>query len=719
MPTEEIGALHAVLSAASAQFSDDMGKARRALTTNAAKMERAMDRVAAAFKKTGANMKRYAAFAGGVVVASFIALMKKSLDTAVVMGKLSQSLGVDIEKLSTLAAAAKMSGLELDDFADALQTLSENATEFSIGAGPAVEAFKALQIQVKNTNGTIKDSDVLLVEIADKFSKLKDDSIKTTFAIQLFSDTGAKLIPFLNKGPKGIEDLRDRARDLGLELNKKTVAAATEFNARLHDLTANVSGVGMRIANDLIPALNQMIGSMAQAWASGDKLGTVLWKTFRAPGELRRTTEEFEKWAEIQRKMSGTKMEQLEVLPYKLVDVEGRKNEAKAMMLIARNAEENRKLAAVAAGERKKQEQDTLKALDKEREKESQALAARLGKIKAQEEAETQKKAEAKAAIAAAENAVKARLQLGESTIGTMQKERDLFSATSREQRVAWEIEQGNLSDLSVAHQQKILGLARELDVLEAVRVAQDKVTAAEKEAQGEAIQLQRKASQLMADRLSDEEKYVQAVRNLDDLFVSTTLSVVAYEAELARLGDVFATDLTRAVEGWGHRFSDVVTDAIMTGKASVRDFANSVIREFIRMQVQKSLTGPLFGNIASRLGGPGGGSPFSGLLDWVSGQRAGGGPVKAGSLYEVNERGPELLTMGNEQFLLMANRAGKVSALGGDASAPVAAGGQDLRIINVLDPAVVDNWASSPMGERTVINIIARNATQLKQVLN
>ena len=52
-----------------------------------------------------------------------------------------------------------------------------------------------------------------------------------------------------------------------------------------------------------------------------------------------------------------------------------------------------------------------------------------------------------------------------------------------------------------------------------------------------------------------------------------------------------------------------------------------------------------------------------------VAGGRAAGGPVGAGKLYEVNEKGPELLTTGGKDYLMMGGRGGSVtpnSKLGG-----------------------------------------------------
>ena len=42
------------------------------------------------------------------------------------------------------------------------------------------------------------------------------------------------------------------------------------------------------------------------------------------------------------------------------------------------------------------------------------------------------------------------------------------------------------------------------------------------------------------------------------------------------------------------------------------------------------------------------------------------GGPVSRGSMYEVNERGPELLSVGDRTFLMMGGKDGRVTPNGG-----------------------------------------------------
>lgn len=58
-------------------------------------------------------------------------------------------------------------------------------------------------------------------------------------------------------------------------------------------------------------------------------------------------------------------------------------------------------------------------------------------------------------------------------------------------------------------------------------------------------------------------------------------------------------------------------------------------------------------------------GSILSAVGSFFGGGRAIGGPVSAGKMYRVNERRPEVLDVGGQQFLMMGNQSGKVQSAG------------------------------------------------------
>ena len=71
--------------------------------------------------------------------------------------------------------------------------------------------------------------------------------------------------------------------------------------------------------------------------------------------------------------------------------------------------------------------------------------------------------------------------------------------------------------------------------------------------------------------------------------------------------------------------------------------------------------------NIGSGSGSGGGGfwgSLASALGSYFGGGRANGGPVAPGTLYRVNENGPELLTFRNRTFLMTGAESGNVTPM-------------------------------------------------------
>jgi lambda family phage tail tape measure protein len=123
----------------------------------------------------------------------------------------------------------------------------------------------------------------------------------------------------------------------------------------------------------------------------------------------------------------------------------------------------------------------------------------------------------------------------------------------------------------------------------------------------------------------------------------------------------------------------DALVSFAMTGKMNFKDLANSIIADLIRIQARAAISGILrmIGNGASTGDGGAAGGDAALLADMgVSGGRAIGGPVSAGAMYQVNERGPELLNVGSKQYLMTGGQGGSVS--------PMASGPSTVNHINV-----------------------------------
>lgn len=126
--------------------------------------------------------------------------------------------------------------------------------------------------------------------------------------------------------------------------------------------------------------------------------------------------------------------------------------------------------------------------------------------------------------------------------------------------------------------------------------------------------------------------------------------------------------------------FTDIVTGA-RSAKDAFRSFMDDLAAQITRAIANKWMES-LFGSMGSSGEGSsmGGGlfSFFSSLFGSAPG-RAIGGPVRAGGLYEVGERGPEMLSAGGRNYMI-PNRAGMVAPMQAGGSG---AGGRGDVVVN------------------------------------
>lgn len=273
-----IGALHVMLGLNSAEFEQGLKNAKTGLG-NFAKVA-----------GVGLAAVGVAAAAAGTALAYAV---KGAIDNADQAGELAQSIGVSVEALTSLGYAAKLSGADAEGLATGLRKVSQNMLAVAQGsAGPAATAFQMLGISVQNANGSLRASDQVLIDVADRFSRMEDGATKTALAVQLFGKSGADLIPFLNQGREGIGALTAEADRLGITLSSETANAAGQFNDTLDRLRATFDGVINKVMQGALPALNQLGDTLAspEFAANAQAIGLVIVQSMQMAVDAINTT---------------------------------------------------------------------------------------------------------------------------------------------------------------------------------------------------------------------------------------------------------------------------------------------------------------------------------------------------------------------------------------------------------------------------------------------
>jgi len=113
-----------------------------------------------------------------------------------------------------------------------------------------------------------------MLDVADKFSTMKDGAQKSAMAMDIFGKSGAEMVPFLNQGSAGINELTAQADRLGVTLDGPTADAAGQFNDNIDMLKGAAKGFGNEVMKGLLPSLNNLGNEMVATADNGDAMAS-------------------------------------------------------------------------------------------------------------------------------------------------------------------------------------------------------------------------------------------------------------------------------------------------------------------------------------------------------------------------------------------------------------------------------------------------------------
>jgi lambda family phage tail tape measure protein len=673
---EPIGSLRAELSAGHAQFSSDMRKARNAVETNAKGMNTAMGKVKTSFDGNVNSLIsfRNKALAAGAALAG-IALAAKSFGSAAMryetLGAVMEAVGKNagytgaqmeefqkrlektgISMIQSRNAVIKMTQANLDlEKSTELARVAQDAAV--IGNVNSSEAFNRLIHGIQSAQTEVLRMIGINVNFEDSYKRIAKQTGRTTTQLSEAEKAQIRMNAVLDAG-SGIAGTYE--------------ASMGTAGKQLGSLARHLENLKVMAGKAITPALAEIVDALTSSIAAlNDELD----------GDGK---DAIEKWginfrlaiisirAEILRlgmlldKVGGT-MTSAQMLLYGPGSALGFKSSQDRFKRAAdRNimyeqlySDKDRQLLELA------KKYNEIEALNTP----AGRAAAKMREEVRAKQPRTEGAVEDEKAAKEAEN----RLKRGQDLILSLERERDLIRAVTREEKVRWDLSKGPDNDLAEPHKQRILAIAKELDALDAAVKAEEErkavlksideeIAALQKETdtygmsetairlyemslkdategQKESVEvlmrdleIKKQVAQVMEDIKTPLDEYAEKMRVLNDLLAMGEINQGQYAeaAEKARKAMEAAAkdekdildDLKKAIEGWGQDSADALVEFGLTGKKTFSDFADSVIKDILRMIVYQTMMQPLMSGISGAVSG------------FFSGAGAGGGAARS-----------------------------------------------------------------------------------------
>jgi hypothetical protein len=203
------------------------------------------------------------ALIGVTTVGGLAALVDRSISAADAIGKTADKIGVGVEALQELRFAAKASGVEQQTLDMALQRFTRRAAEAAQGTGEAKDALAQMGIALRDQSDNLRRSEDLLGDVADAFARIEDPAERVRLAFKLFDSEGVALVNLLRDGSGALEEMRERARDLGIVLDEHLVRDAERARTELDTLSQVISANLTRAALEAAPVIADLSSWLA------------------------------------------------------------------------------------------------------------------------------------------------------------------------------------------------------------------------------------------------------------------------------------------------------------------------------------------------------------------------------------------------------------------------------------------------------------------------
>ena len=203
-------------------------------------------------------------------------------------------LGVSLRQVQELQALSALTGSDYQELATIFERLQLALAKAGEGAGPLAAALKALdvnagELKAQNPSGQLET-------LAAAFSRFADGPTKTAAAIAIFGKAGADLIPILDKGRAGIDELRETMERAGGVLSDESVHAFAATRESINELSlamGNLSQDAFGGVNSAVAGLVRILADLVEDIHASATEGGFFAVAFEAIGWTLRQTAQF------------------------------------------------------------------------------------------------------------------------------------------------------------------------------------------------------------------------------------------------------------------------------------------------------------------------------------------------------------------------------------------------------------------------------------------
>jgi hypothetical protein len=192
----------------------------------------------------------------GAAVAAYTSMGGAAMDAAA-------RTGLSVEAISELSFAAEQTGASFGDVETATKRMAVGIGDLAAGSQAAQDRFASLGLTLADLQGLSPEDQ--FTKISAAIAKIENPTMRTAAAVDMFGRSGTNLLPMIGD----LDQLRAKARDLGIVMSGDAAAGADELGDAIDQVKSQVTAAAFQIGAALAPAVLSATKTLSGLLAKG------------------------------------------------------------------------------------------------------------------------------------------------------------------------------------------------------------------------------------------------------------------------------------------------------------------------------------------------------------------------------------------------------------------------------------------------------------------
>jgi phage-related minor tail protein len=171
---------------------------------------------------------------------------------------LSNKTGITTQALQEMSYAARFIDVDVETMTGSMQKLTKNMDMARRGSKEQEEAFKSLEIEFKNQDGSLRNAKDVWAEAIEALGSVSSEADRDALAMNLFGKSAAELNPLIKAGSAELKRLGQEAHNTGAVLSDETVTSLGKFDDMRERCSAGLATAAAQIGAAFLPVLEKL-----------------------------------------------------------------------------------------------------------------------------------------------------------------------------------------------------------------------------------------------------------------------------------------------------------------------------------------------------------------------------------------------------------------------------------------------------------------------------